>query len=113
MALLAPPAALRQLLQLLQTPWPRRRIEAEEGGVESGLAPPLASRAAARHPVDPRRRRRKDAEVHLLFHFLQVLRLRSFAHGGNDVSENLGGPGRGGLVWWAWSYKGRGEGRGR
>lgn len=73
-------------------------IEAEEGGVEVRLAPPLAEPEPPRDdPVDEEKEEKDSAEVHLLFHFLQVLTacFGSFAHGGNDVRSE---PGRGGAA---------------
>lgn len=80
-------------------------IEAEEGGVEVRLAPPLAEPEPPRDdPADEEKEEKDSPEVHLLFHFLQVLTacFGSFAHGGNDVRSELGrggggsGRGRGG-----------------
>ena len=71
-------------------------IEAEEGGVEVRLAPPLAEPEPPRDdPADEEKEEKDSPEVHLLFHFLQVLTacFGSFAHGGNDVRSE---PGRGG-----------------
>lgn len=68
-------------------------IEAEEGGVEVRLAPPLAEPEPPRDdPVDEEKEEKDSAEVHLLFHFLQVLTacFGSFAHGGNDVRSEPG-----------------------
>uniref|UniRef100_A0A2D4HJN0 Phosphate transporter n=3 Tax=Micrurus TaxID=8634 RepID=A0A2D4HJN0_MICLE len=60
-------------------------IEAEEGGVEMKLASELED---PNNPnEDTAEDERDSSEVHLLFHFLQILTacFGSFAHGGNDV----------------------------
>lgn len=74
-------------------------IEAEEGGVEVRLATPLAEPEPPRDDAADDEKEEKDsAEVHLLFHFLQVLTacFGSFAHGGNDVRSVPRARGRGG-----------------
>lgn len=63
-------------------------IEAEEGGVEMRLASELADPDQPHEdPTEEEKEEKDSAEVHLLFHFLQVLTacFGSFAHGGNDV----------------------------
>lgn len=63
-------------------------IEAEEGGVEMRLASELMDPDQPHEdPTEEEKEEKDTAEVHLLFHFLQVLTacFGSFAHGGNDV----------------------------